>query len=112
MATLSITTITKTGHDIAGAAVAAGGDKFLNTGQEFAIFKNGHGTDPRTITLDYKGTPEGLTVTDPTVTIAAGIEKMIGPFSSGYNDTSGYVNFTYSDSGANITVKIVKCTPA
>lgn len=112
MALLTSTTITRAGHDIAGAAAAAGGDKFANTGQELVLVKNGHGTDPRTVTLDIRTTVDGQAVTDPTVTVAAGITKAIGPFPTVYNDTDGNVNLTYSDSAANITVKVIKCPHA
>ncbi len=112
MATLTATTITRAGHDTAGAAAAAGGDKFTNTGYEFVIIKNAHATNARTVTLDIRSTVDGQAVTDPTVSIAALTEKIIGPFPSVYNDTGGFVNLTYSDSAADLTVKVIKCTSA
>jgi hypothetical protein len=112
MAVLSATTITRAGVDTAGAAAGAAGDSFTNTGQEFLLVKNSHVSASRTVTLDIKATIDGLGPTDPTVTVAAGIEKIIGPFTNAYNHTDGRVYVTYSDSAADLTVKLIKCTPA
>lgn len=187
MATLVAQTISRTGIVPTRNAAAGGGDKFLNTGVEFAAIKNGVyagslnitnvarsgttvtltlSTDPTLVftagdpiivaavtnpsingtwvitsmnsgakTLVYTDTVSGTiasgadtgtltggpaTVTIPipvtvdteavasrTLSVAAGVEKIIGPFPPGtYNDTSGYVNMTYS--GVNsLTVAVL-----
>lgn len=114
MATLTVTTVTRAGHDVAGVAATAGagGDEFANTGQEFLEVKNGSGA-PITVTLDIKSTVDGAAVTDPTVTVAAGVTKIIGPFPpSIYNDSgTGRAKVTYSDV-TTVTVKALKCPPA
>jgi hypothetical protein len=104
MAILTVTTVSRAGIDIAGAAADVAGDSFPNTGHEYLVVKNGSAS-PITVTLDIKQTVDGQTVTDPTVTIAAGASKIIGPFPTGiYNDTNGRVGVTYS---AVTTVNVI-----
>jgi hypothetical protein len=104
MAILTVTPVTRAGIDIAGAAADVAGDSFPNTGHEYLVVKNGSGA-PITVTLDIKQTVDGQAVTDPTVTIAAGASKIIGPFPTGiYNDTNGRAGVTYS---AVTTVNVI-----
>jgi hypothetical protein len=111
MALLAVTPITKAGIDTAGVAADVAGDTFPNTGKEVLIVKNGSAS-PITVTLDIKATLDGQAVTDPTVTINAGIEKIIGPFPLGYyNDANGRVSVTYS-AVTTVTVKALSLAPA
>ena len=111
MALLTVTPITKTGIDTAGTAAAAGGDTFPNTGREMLVVKNS-GASPITVTLDIKATLDGQAVTDPTVAVAAGVEKVIGPFPTGYyNDANGQVAVSYSGV-TSVTVKALSFAPA
>lgn len=115
MATLTVTTVTRAGVDLAAAFVAAasGGDEFANTGQEYLHVKNASGS-PITVTLDIKNAPDGLTVTDRTVTVGATTgHQVIGPFPVGnYNDsTSNLAKVTYS-AVTSVTVAVVKCPAA
>ena len=111
MATLTVTTVTRAGVDVAGVAADALGDEWPNTGQEFIEIKNGGGAGI-TATLDIKSTVDGAAVTDPTVSIGAGATKIIGPFPTGiYNDSStGRAKVTYSGV-TSVTIKALKCPP-
>lgn len=99
MATLTVTAVSRAG--VAAAPVAAtagaGGDEFENDGRTLVEVVNGGGA-PITVTLDIKSTVDGGAVTDPTVSVAAGARKRIGPFPTGvYNDTTtGRAKVTFS----------------
>lgn len=98
MALLTVVDISRAGVVADGAAAAGGGDKFANDGKTFALIKNGGGA-PITVTLVTPATsdPEGLAITDKTVTINAGVTKAIGPFPKGiYDDADGNANLSYS----------------
>lgn len=106
MATLAAQTISRTGIVPTRNAAAGGGDKFLNTGTEFVAIVNGD-VGSRTITIPIPATVDGKAVASRTVTIAPGVEKIIGPFPPGYyNDASGYVNLTY-DAVTSLTVAVL-----
>ncbi len=86
-------TITYT--DITSGTIASGAD----TGTV--------GGGPRTITFTVPATIDGEAVTNRTATIAAGVEKWIGPFpASVYSDTNNDVNLTYSGS-SSMTVAVL-----
>lgn len=110
MATLTVNEITRAGIDaIPATAAAGGGDKFLNTGRECFILKNADASG-KTVTLVTAATadPDGLAITDKTVTVGAGNSTIIGPFPTGiYNDVDGYMNLTYS-AVTSVTVKVFK----
>lgn len=106
MATLTVITPTYAGAVFSPAAAAGGGDKFVNTGNELLYIKNGGGGSI-TLTLDAQ-TINGLTITDPTVTVAAGVEKIIGPFDPRYfTDSSGFLNLSYS-AVTSVTVAVIQ----
>jgi hypothetical protein len=91
------------------AATATDGDAFPNTGREYLEVANGSGA-PIIVTLDVQRTTDsdGATVTDPTVTVAAGATKRIGPFNPAtYNDANGRVKATCS-AVATVTVEAVQ----
>jgi hypothetical protein len=115
MATLTVQTVTRAGVDLAAAFVtpAAGGDEWANTGQEYLHVRNASGS-PITVTLDIKNAPDGLAVTDKTVSVPATTgHQVIGPFPVGnYNDsTTGLAKATCSAT-ASVTVAVVKCPAA
>jgi hypothetical protein len=56
---------------------------------------NGSGS-PITVTLDITRIVDGQAVTDPTVTINAGVRKKIGPFTDDYRQTDDYIWLTFS----------------
>lgn len=79
-------------------SAAVGGDKFNNTGRERFRVRNGSGS---TITVTFTATgsagcPAG-TLHDLAVTVAAGVEKVFGPFDPvRFNDASNQVAVGYS----------------
>lgn len=118
----ALTTVNATratnGVDLTGVAAAAGGDTFTNTGQEVFVVKNGGGS-PITVTFVTPVTVDvpggGLAVADLAVTVAAGAQRLVGPFPPPiYNDSlinPGNVSVTYS-AVTTVTVNVVKVTPA
>jgi hypothetical protein len=80
---------------------ATDGDYLTTTGYELAWLYNGSGA-PVTVTIDAfpsggQGAPSGLTVTDPTVTVAAGAIKFFGPFPAAtFGNASKQVKITVS----------------
>ena len=106
MATLTAIVPTYAGVSLGAAAAAVGGDKFVNTGNELLYIKNGGGSTI-TLTLDAQ-TVAGLTITDPTVSVAAGAEKIVGPFDPRYfTDSSGFLNLSYS-AVTSVTVAVIR----
>lgn len=110
MAILAATQVTRVGVTQTLAAAAAGGDQFANTGHEIVVVKNSHEADSRTVTFTINQTVDGQSAsTDKTVTLAAGVTKVIGPFPRAvYNDQNGYVLIAYSNSAANVTVQVLR----
>lgn len=112
MALLTLEQPSKTGAAYTMAVAASGGDTFANTGREFVLIKNAHATESRTITFDAPGTCDFELVAgsahDLVVTLLAETEQMVGPFSqTRFNDGSGLVHVTYSDSAADLTIAVV-----
>lgn len=108
MATLTPIALARTGTDIAGVTPGGSGDDWVNTGAEFVAIKNGSGAGI-TVTLDIVATVDGAAVVDPTVAIAAGATKLIGPFPKGiYNDpVTGKAKVTCSAT-ASVTIAVVR----
>lgn len=111
MATLTPVAVSLSGVDVAGVTpTASTGDVFANTGKEIVEIKNASGS-PITVTLDHLNSPDGAVITDPTVTVADGITKAIGPFPPGYyNNGSGQVKVTCS-AVTSVTIKVLQVTP-
>lgn len=98
--------VARTGVTLTGAAVAAS-DTFANTGRELLVVTNGDASS-KTVTIDYKLTADGQTVTDRVVTVPAGETWVIGPFPpSMYNDAGGLVTVTYSAT-TSVTAKVIR----
>ena len=107
MATGTITPVTAslagTADLITGgqAPTATDGDYVTTTGYELVWFYNGSAS-PVTLTIDAfpsggQGAPSGLTVTDPTITVAASAFKVFGPFPAAtFGDASKRVKITAS----------------
>lgn len=95
--TRTVNLVTRAGVDTVGAAADATGDEWANTGQEFVEIKNGGGGGI-TVTLNITALLDGAAAVNPTVSIAAGQTKIIGPFpTSIYNNAStGRAKVTYS----------------
>ncbi len=107
MATLTSIKPTFAGVALGAVAAAGGGDKFLNDGNTLFYVKNGGGSSIN-VTVAAPGTPGGLTLTAPVVAVAAGADKILGPFNPKYfNDASGFVNLTYSGV-TSVTVAVIQ----
>lgn len=105
VATVAIAGVTPT---TPATPTATTGDTFLNTGREVVELVNGSGS-PVVVTIDVQRTTDGdgATVTDPTVTVAAGARKFVGPFPASYNDASGLVKITFASVTSN-TITVLK----
>lgn len=84
-------------------AAAGGGDTFTNTGSEFLHVKNGGG-GAITVTITSSGKYQGATIADQTVTIAAGTEKMIKPYTPEVTGTTAAVGYSGTTS---VTVAVL-----
>lgn len=84
------------------------GNSFINVDERnFIHVKNGSGGS-LTVTVQTPITIDSLAVTDLTVSIAAGAEKLIGPFPLAYyNQTDGHVYIDYS-TGTSITIAVLR----
>tara|TARA_Y100000310_G_scaffold303148_1_gene341204 strand:- start:160 stop:516 length:357 start_codon:yes stop_codon:yes gene_type:complete len=110
MGTLTASKIVETGTTISAYSTSdSSGDVFVNTGVEFIQVQNNHGSAARTVTVaavttDISDASFGvLKKINVIKTIAAGQSAFIGPFPvSAYNNASGQVSITYSDSAADM----------
>jgi hypothetical protein len=97
MATLTPQAISIAGLTPSFSAASAGGDKLPPGTHIFLRVKNG-GASAVTVTVAANPTASGLTVTSPTVSVAAAGDVLIGPFPS--NDfaaaADGLVAVSYS----------------
>ena len=104
MAVINPVSATSAGLNIAtgGTAAAAGGDTIPNGAGDVAIYvTNANGGAARTVTID--GIP------DLPINIPLSSSRLIGPAGlKKYNDASGQLRLSYSDSGADITVLPIK----
>jgi hypothetical protein len=110
MATLAVQTINRSGITPAPVAVASGGDQFRNDGRTIIEVHNDHASAARTVTVATQMSVDGKTVADDAITILAANDRvLIGPFPPHiYNDVNGYIQLTYSDSGADMRVGAYK----
>ena len=109
MATLSVVVAGRPGVDVTGVAAAGGGDAFANTGHEMLVITNGDASS-HSVTAHFQKSPDGLTVTDRAVAVAAGKTMIIGPFPTDlYNDTNNLVQLSYT-AVTSVKVAVVKVT--
>ena len=116
MAVLTVYDVDEDGQVNALTAAASGGDTASNDGDVILFIKNAHAADPRTITVtpqDVSRTIPGLgvmTKASAAVTITAAQDyAFIGPFPvDAFNDTSGRIVITYSDSAADLTIMALR----
>ena len=102
MALLTSVPLARTGVRIdTGAAAAAGGDTFQNTGNEFLSVRNGSAAS-------INVTITGVTVSNAVVAVPAAATLLIGPFPPGsYNDAQGRVAVAYS-AAASVVVQVLR----
>lgn len=106
MATLTVIVPTYSGVNLGPVAAAGGGDKFVNTGNELIYIKNASGVSIN-LTLDAQAVA-GLPITDPVIAVAAGAEKIVGPFDPRYfTDASGFLNLSYS-AVTSVTIAVIQ----
>lgn len=108
MADLTVQQVTTAGVAPTFAPADVAGDSFTNDGRTFLHVKNG-GASSIDVTIDSVEPCNYGYDHDQVVTVAAGEEKLIGPFSvSRYNDkTTGKVSVSYSDV-TSVTVAAIK----
>lgn len=107
MATLTSVKPIFSGVLLGAVAASAGGDQFLNDGNVLIYVKNGGGSSIN-VTVAAPGAPGGLTLTNPVVAVAAGAEKLLGPFDPKYfNSATGFVNLTYSGV-TSVTISVIQ----
>lgn len=97
MATLSTQVVALSGLNPSYASAAGGGDKMECGERNFLHVKNGGGS-PITVTLDATAAVRGQSVTDPTVSVPASGERMIGPITADLfqNPSDGLCAISYS----------------
>mgnify|MGYP006292739519 CR=1 FL=1 len=94
--TLAVQDIGRSGLDPSYSAADSEGHEFQNNGRVFVHVKNGDGSN-HDVTIQTPNTVDGLAISDRTVTVPAGEERMIGSFPPGhYNQSDGNVNVDYS----------------
>lgn len=111
MATIAPQNISRAGVGPTYSAAAGGGDSFLPGSDTFVHVKNGSGA-PITVTLVTPGFVAGdIPIADPTVSVPAGGERMIGPFPPGYfaDPADGLADLTYSGV-TSLTLAVLKLT--
>ena len=92
----------------APADAAVGGDQFLNDGRIVLYLRNTNATT-RTVTIATAGTIGGLAIADVTVAVAQDEVRLVGPFDPRiYNDTSGYVQLTYTAVATLLSVAAIR----
>jgi hypothetical protein len=102
--------------DLAGltpsfSAADVAGDSFVNNGKTLLYVKNGDASS-HDVTLNIQKTITiggiDITLSNPTVTVPASDEKIIGPFSQDwFNDADGNVSVDY-DAVTSVTVAALK----
>jgi hypothetical protein len=111
MATLTAASTVLTGLVVSGVEPGAAGDVFTNTGKEVVVINNAS-VGSINVTLDHKDAGSGAVVVDPVVAVGAGVIKVIGPFPKGrYDDSNGQVKVSCS-AQTDITIQVLKVTPA
>ena len=97
MALLTTQNISRTGVTPAYTAVAAS-DTFTPDAQAFIHVKNAGGSPDSAVFAVAAGDPPGLTITDVTVSVTNGQERMIGPFPANFfaDPTTGLCTVTHS----------------
>lgn len=95
MADLTVQKIVRGGLGPTYQAADAAGDRFPGSSRRFLHTKNG-GAGAITVTLNSQKTCDQGFDHDENVSVPAGGERMVGPFSDRFYDPTGYVNVTYS----------------
>lgn len=90
------------------AADQVNGNQFMNTDERVFLYVKNGGAGAVNVTILTPITVDDLSVPDRVVNIAAGVNKLIGPFQKQYyNQTDGMVYVDY-DTGTSVTVAVVR----
>lgn len=97
MAALSTQNISRSGVTPSYSAVS-GSDTFAPGSQVFIHVKNGGGSPDTCVVQVLQGDPPGLTISDNSVAVTNGQERMIGPFPTQFfaDPTTGQATVTHS----------------
>lgn len=96
MAALTVLTPAVSGALLGAVAAAGGGDTFVNNGSTLLYLKNGSGGSITVTIITAGATRQGVAIADVSVVLAAGEERVVGPFDpSDFNGASG-ISLTYS----------------
>lgn len=96
MAVLTVQEIDRSTGIVPAYAAVAASDSFANDGRTYLHVKNGS-AGSLTVTITLAQTVDGQTPAAKTFTVAAGVERVIGPFPpTVYNDANGRVVVAYS----------------
>ncbi|WP_017972521.1 hypothetical protein [Actinopolyspora halophila] len=83
------------------------GNSLVNNGRRIALVRNGDSND-HTVTMVTGGTVHGLEITDPTVTVTAGSDAILGPFPGVFTQSdSGEVHLDY-DAVTSVEIAVVE----
>ena len=97
MATIAVAAASVDGVALSMVAAAGGGDAFPNDGETLFVVTNGGGGSINVTVAPVGKTPQGYTIKDVVVAVAAGATKYLGPFDQSiFNDSTGKVAVTYS----------------
>lgn len=95
MAQLTVDKIDLDGLALSTAAADVAGDSFLNQGGSFLYVENGN-SSTHTVTINIQKAIDYGTINSPTVSVAAGESKFIGPFNrQWFNDDDKLVHVDY-----------------
>ena len=115
MAELTVQDLTEAGTTLSMSTCAGGGDEFDNSGNEFLLFVNDHGSNSYNITITVQDTsvedPQYGTLTKSFAAkaCAAGSRTVVGPFPvKAYNDADGHCNITYSATPTSMKVAAIR----
>jgi len=108
MALLTTQNVSRTGITPTYAAVAAS-DTFVTDAQTWIHVKNGGGSPDTCAVQVLQGDPPGLTISDVSVSVTNGQERMIGPLPSNFfaDPTTGVGTITHSFT-TTVTIGVFK----
>lgn len=107
MAELTVQEIDISGLNPSFAAADSEGDAFINHGNTYLHVKNDDSSS-HTVTLNVQKSVEFGTLSNPTVEVPAGEERIIGPFDrEWFNDNDKMVHVDY-DAVASVTIAVIQ----
>ena len=90
------------------AADQPNGNEFLNVDERAFLYVKNANAGTIVVTIGTPNTVDDLAIADRTISIATGVNKLIGPFpKQHYNQTDGMVYIDY-DIGASVTVAVIR----